>query len=119
MGQTRARRYHPIEPNPPGLTLADLPAPDTRRWYLARKMLVVKAVRIGLLSFDQASERYSLSLEEFIGWQKLAVPNGERSTNTTLRKALRAEPLWIGSDRDDSKVPHEAETPVSFQPDLF
>jgi|GEM_PF-2031042 len=102
MGQTRARRYHPIGRNPPGLTLADLPAPNTRRWYVARKMLVVKAVRIGLLSFEQASELYSLSLEEFMGWQKLVAPSGERSSNAALGKALRREPLWMGSDKDST-----------------
>lgn len=63
-------------------------------------MLVVRAIQDGLLSFDQASERYNLSMEEFIGWQKLAAPGGERSVNSALRKALRAEPMWIESDRD-------------------
>jgi hypothetical protein len=55
-----------------------------------------------LLSFDQAKERYSLSMDEFIGWQKLAVPSGGRGVNAALRNTLRNETLWIGSDRDSA-----------------
>ncbi len=96
----RAKKYRLTARTSRELTLADLPAPDTRRWYAARKMLVVRAIQIGLLSFDLASKRYSLSLEEFIGWQKIAANSGKRSVNSALRKALRDGPLWIGSDRD-------------------
>jgi hypothetical protein len=67
-------------------------------------MLVVKAVRIGLLSFEQASELYSLSLEEFMGWQKLAAPSGGRNVDAALHKALKAEPLWMGSDSDSART---------------
>lgn len=51
------------------LTLADLPAPDTKRWVVRRKAEVVAAVQGGLLSFDEACGRYALNPVEFLSWQ--------------------------------------------------
>jgi hypothetical protein len=52
------------------LTLADLPSPQTKRWVIRRKAEVVAAVLGGLLSLDDACERYNLTVEEFISWQR-------------------------------------------------
>ncbi len=52
------------------LTTADLPPPDTKRWVIRRKAEVVAAVRGGLLSIDEACRRYTLSVEEFLSWQR-------------------------------------------------
>jgi hypothetical protein len=52
------------------LTLDSLPPPETTRWVVRRKAEVVAAVSGGLLSVDEACERYSLTLEEFAGWQR-------------------------------------------------
>lgn len=52
------------------LTLDSLPAAGTTRWVVRRKAEVVAAVNGGLLSVDEACERYSLTLEEFAGWQR-------------------------------------------------
>jgi hypothetical protein len=51
------------------LTMADLPAPGTRRWVVRRKAAVVAAVRGGLLSLEEARRRYILTAEEFFAWQ--------------------------------------------------
>lgn len=51
------------------LTLADLPPMGTTRWVARRKAQVVAAVRGGLLTLDQASERYALTAEEFLSWR--------------------------------------------------
>ena len=51
------------------LTLADLPPADTRRWVVRRKAEVVAAVRGGLLSMEEAWERYSLTPSEVLSWQ--------------------------------------------------
>lgn len=53
------------------LTLADLPAPGCMYWCDRQKADVVAAVRSGLITFEEASERYMLSAEEFITWLKL------------------------------------------------
>ena len=51
------------------LTLADLPPPDTQRWVIRRKAEVVAAVQGGLLTFEDACDRYRLTAEEFSAWQ--------------------------------------------------
>jgi hypothetical protein len=48
----------------------DLPQNVDVRWVRRRKARVVAAVRGGILSLHEALERYSLSLEEFIGWER-------------------------------------------------
>jgi hypothetical protein len=52
------------------LTLADLPAPETKRWVVRRKAEVVAAVNGGLLTVDEVCDRYGLSSEEFASWQR-------------------------------------------------
>jgi hypothetical protein len=48
----------------------DLPEHADIRWVRRRKACVVAAVRGGLLSLHDALRRYSLSLEEFIEWER-------------------------------------------------
>jgi len=52
------------------ITFEDLPEHNDVRWVRRRKARVVAAVRGGLLSLHEALERYSLSLEEFIEWER-------------------------------------------------
>lgn len=59
-----------VGPEGKTITLADLPPPDTKRWVIRRKAEVVAAVRGGLISLDDACRRYSLSVEEFLSWQR-------------------------------------------------
>src|SRR3546814_847291 len=58
------------------LTLDTLPPPSTSRWVVRRKAEVVAAVNGGLLSVDEVCERYSLTLEEFAGWQRAVDRSG-------------------------------------------
>jgi hypothetical protein len=51
------------------LSVRDLPPPDTQRWVVRRKAEVVAPVRGGLLSINQACNRYNLTTEEFMAWQ--------------------------------------------------
>jgi len=46
-----------------------LPPPGSKRWWPHRKAAVVAAVRGGILSLDDACERYALSIEEYLTWQ--------------------------------------------------
>ena len=59
-----------IGPLGESLTLDTLPPPSTTRWVVRRKAEVVAAVNGGLLTVDEACERYRLSLEEFVSWQR-------------------------------------------------
>jgi hypothetical protein len=49
---------------------AELPSPNTKRWVVRRKAVVVAAVRSGALSLQEACRRYNLSVEEFLAWQR-------------------------------------------------
>lgn len=66
----RPRARFVIGPDGSPLTVADLPPQTTKRWVIRRKAEVVAAVRGGLLSLEEACERYTLTVEEFLSWQK-------------------------------------------------
>jgi hypothetical protein len=72
-----------IGPTGAPLTLADLPPSETDRWVIRRKAEVVAAVRGGLLTLDEACERYRLTNEEFLGWQKSIERHGMAGLRTT------------------------------------
>lgn len=65
------------------LTASDLPAPHTKRWSIRRKAEVVAAVRGGLLSFEEASRRYALNVEEFLSWECCIRNHGLQGLRTT------------------------------------
>ena len=58
------------------LPLESLPPKSTTRWVVRRKAAVVAAVNGGLLSVDEACERYGLTLEEFATWQRAVDRSG-------------------------------------------
>ncbi len=58
------------------LRLAELPPPNTKRWVIRRKAEVVAAVRAGIISLEEACRRYTLSIEEFLSWQRLVDSHG-------------------------------------------
>jgi uncharacterized protein DUF1153 len=66
--QRRARCV--IGPDGRALTVADLPPRDTKRWVIRRKAELVAAVRGGLISLEEACERYALTVDEFLSWQR-------------------------------------------------
>jgi hypothetical protein len=47
-----------------------LPPSNTKRWVIRRKAEVVAAVRGGLLSIEEACSRYTLTVEEYLSWQR-------------------------------------------------
>ncbi len=78
-----------IGPTGAPLTLADLPPENTQRWVIRRKAEVVAAVHGGLLSLDEACDRYSLTSEEFLGWQKSIERHGLAGLRTTRLQQYR------------------------------
>jgi hypothetical protein len=68
--QRHNRARYVTGPNGNVLTVADLPPPGTTRWVIRRKAELVAAVRGGLLSLEEACERYTLSVDEFLSWQR-------------------------------------------------
>ena len=52
------------------ITSSQLPPRGLKHRSVQEKVLVVTAVRHGMLTFVEACERYDLSLEEFLSWQR-------------------------------------------------
>lgn len=71
------------------MTRADLPPAETRRWVASRKAAVVKAVECGLLTDEQAMERYGLSEEELAQWVKAVSAHGEEALKATRVQQFR------------------------------
>ena len=71
------------------LTLDSLPPPSTTRWVIRRKAEVVAAVRGGLLSFEEACQRYTLTTEEFLSWQQSIDQHGLAGLRTTRIQQYR------------------------------
>lgn len=71
------------------LSEADLPPPDTKRWVMRRKAEVVAGVRCGLISLEDACQRYRLSLEEFLSWQRLIERHGVGGLRATRLQDYR------------------------------
>lgn len=71
------------------LTRADLPPVDTVRWVASRKAVVVKAVKYGLISREDALKRYSLSDDEFGSWVQAIEQHGESALKTTRLQDYR------------------------------
>jgi hypothetical protein len=74
--QRHNRARYVIGPDGSALTLADLPPRNTKRWVIRRKAELVAAVRGGLLSLEEACERYTLTIDEFLSWQRLIDRHG-------------------------------------------
>jgi hypothetical protein len=85
----RPRAKYVIGPDGSPLTIADLPPPNTRRWVIRRKAEVVAAVRGGLLSLEDACNRYTLTTEEFLAWQHSIERHGLAGLRTTRLQQYR------------------------------
>lgn len=90
MDQGSSRQYRTL-PSHGGrpLNLDDLPPPNTKRWVVRRKAEVVAAVRHGLLSLEEACRRYTLSIDEFLSWQRLMDQHGMRGLRATKVQSYR------------------------------
>lgn len=77
------------------LTLDDLPAMG-QRWTVRRKAVVIHAVIGGLLSMQEACERYDLTVEEFLIWQRNIEDHGLKGLRTTRSQEQRRESALIG-----------------------
>jgi hypothetical protein len=87
--QFQSRSRYVIGPDGTPLTVADLPPRNTRRWVVRRKAELVAAVRGGLLSLEEACERYALTVDEFLSWQRAIDHHGMPGLRTTRLQDYR------------------------------
>src|SRR5262249_422406 len=85
----RPRVKYVIGPDGSPLTIADLPAPGTKRWVIRRKAEVVAAVRGGLLSLEDACSPYTLAVEDVLSWQSPPDQCGLGGLRTTRSQQSR------------------------------
>ncbi len=78
-----------IGPDGSPLTASDLPPANTKRWVIKRKAQVVMAVRGGLLTLEEACERYALTEEEFSAWAAAIDRHGLPGLRTTRIQQYR------------------------------
>jgi hypothetical protein len=71
------------------MTMEDLPSPQTNRWVARRKAEVVAAVNGGMISIEEACERYQLTLEEFASWQRAVERSGMPGLRVTRAQHYR------------------------------
>lgn len=85
----RQRIAYVIGPAGAPLTLRDLPPAGCSRWVIRRKAEVVAAVRGGLLTLEDALERYTLTSEEFLAWQRSIARHGMAGLRVTRIQQYR------------------------------
>jgi uncharacterized protein DUF1153 len=83
------RPNYVIGPNGDVVTLVDLPVASTTRWVIRRKAEVVLAVHKGMLTLEDACQRYRLTLEEFQSWQTAIEKHGLLALRTTTLQHFR------------------------------
>jgi Protein of unknown function (DUF1153) len=71
-------------------SLSELPPANVRRWTIRRKAAVVTAVANGVLTREQACQRYQLSEEEFISWQQAFEAHGLPGLRSTRLQQYRS-----------------------------
>jgi hypothetical protein len=83
--------------NPDGLRskAATLPAASTKRWVIHRKAQVVSAVRKGVLSLEEACDRYLLTVDEFAAWERAIDEHGLAGLRTTRVHLYRARRVGL------------------------
>ena len=82
----------PAKEAPIMITMDDLPARNTRRWVARRKATVVAAVRSGLITLEDACLRYTLSVEEYLSWERAIERHGLPGLRVTRLQDYREEP---------------------------
>mgnify|MGYP003666598582 CR=1 FL=1 len=82
----------PIEvelPNGAKLNRSDLPPKSTKRWVASRKLVIVNAVKYGLISMDEACADYELSTEELNAWISATETHGPKALKVTSLAKFR------------------------------
>lgn len=90
MRESETRPDSVVGPDGALLTREDLPSPDTRRWVARRKAAVVAAVTGGMLTAEEACDRWDLSEEELDSWCEATARHGVNALRTTALQRYRS-----------------------------
>ena len=69
-------------------SMRELPSPG-QRWTVRRKAALIEAVRGGWLAIDEACRRYTLSVDEFVAWERDLDRHGIHGLRTTRYQIYR------------------------------
>lgn len=78
-----------VLPHGTPMSVNDLPSPETKRWVSRRKAEVLAGIRSGLITIEEACERYMLSVEELLSWQHQLDKYGVRGLKATKVQEYR------------------------------
>ena len=92
----------------PILSLDALPPPETKRWVIRRKAIVVAAVRAGVISLEEACRPNTLTSEEFHAWQRLDDSHGLPRLRVTRLQDYRSLNAGPGTAAPASSTPNAA-----------
>jgi hypothetical protein len=87
----------------------NLPKPGERVWGFRKKAAVVMAIRAGLLTRQEAFDRYSLSVEELAMWEAAFDEGGPQAITSKSIARLRLSRKAERSAQTD--VPHLSNVP--------
>src|SRR5271169_1231691 len=85
----RYRQHRSVRVRKMALLGLDLPPADTVRWSPQRKASVVNGVCNGAISLDEACQRYQLSADEFLAWQRAVEGHGIGALRVTRLQYYR------------------------------
>lgn len=77
------------KPNGDLISGGSLPPENGARWVTSRKMQLIAAIHDGLLTIEEASQRYRLTLDELAEWQAMFTKHGKRGLRTTFIQQYR------------------------------
>jgi hypothetical protein len=60
-----------------------------QRWTVKRKAALIEAVRGGWMAIDEACQRYALSVDEFLAWERDLDRNGIHGLRSTRYQIYR------------------------------
>ena len=87
IGSAENRAQEPHGPDAFG-SVPELPKPS-QRWTVRRKAAVVKAVRCGWMPIEEACDRYNISVDEFLAWERDLDRHGVNGLRTTRYQICR------------------------------
>lgn len=61
---------------------------NVKRWVISRKRALVRAIQEGTMTLDDL-DALGISLEEFLGWQRLLTTHGEGALRVTRIQQYR------------------------------